>query len=114
MESVASIFGMVLCSIHNYKHYISTVFVGICRVLVIEKKKKEMIMMAEYYSVNVKCPFYKGEKGVKLICEGLDKECNIHHQYQEKERKRERVERYCSDRYTECELYRALERKYEK
>lgn len=70
-------------------------------------------MATSFASMRVKCPFYKGDKGVKLVCEGIDLKCNIHHQYEKKENKDRRMQKYCAGDYSKCELYKILIKKYE-
>lgn len=71
-------------------------------------------MATSYMSACVRCPFYKGDEGKRLICEGIDKKCNIHQQYESKDDKRKRMMEYCTKNYKKCELYKILENKYQK
>ena len=71
-------------------------------------------MSTSYMSVDVKCPFYKGDDGKKLICEGIEDKCNIHHQFENKAGKIKRMEKYCTKNFAKCRLYQILDEKYNK
>ena len=71
-------------------------------------------MGTSYISADVKCPYYKDDKGQKLICEGIDRGCNTHFQYETTKQKLKRMEKHCTKDYNQCELYQILEKKYKK
>lgn len=70
-------------------------------------------MATSFLSMGVQCPFYKTDKGAKLVCEGIDEQCNTHHQYKDKKDKERRMRKYCGENYEKCELYKILKKKYE-
>lgn len=70
-------------------------------------------MGTSYLSTDVKCPYYKDDKGQKLICEGIDKGCNMHFQYEKSEQKKHRMRKYCTSDFRKCGLYQVLEKNYQ-
>lgn len=69
-------------------------------------------MATSFESANVKCPFYKRNDQRKIFCEGIDSESQMILEYEEKEKARKKIRESCSERYKDCEVYKAILKKY--
>ena len=69
--------------------------------------------MAEYKSVDVKCPFYKKSDNNQIICEGMTDDSTIHMCFSCTKSKNNHSKVFCENHYDKCEIYRAvMESKY--
>ncbi len=70
-------------------------------------------MATSWDSVNVQCPFYLFNDGRNVRCEGLWQYSSITTSFTSLRRRMEHMQRLCMGPYTQCALYRQLEKKYE-
>ena len=67
-----------------------------------------------YIQVYVTCPFYVTDNGKnRLICEGLLPGTQLQNYYRKRKDFKLQTEVFCCRHYDKCEVYRALELKYE-
>ena len=66
-----------------------------------------------YDDVDVLCPFFKRQESKKLLCEGLYENSSLVQQFETIKQKEFHKCNYCKTNYEKCELYMALNSKYE-
>ena len=68
-----------------------------------------------FYQADVRCPFYKYDDGKRRItCEGIIEDSSIALIYRQKIDFDIQIKGFCCDRFTNCEVYELLMKKYEK
>lgn len=66
-----------------------------------------------YKQVFVQCPFYKWDDGKKRItCEGLTDDSSLALIYHRKADYEQRMDEFCCENFSMCEIYRLLSEKY--
>lgn len=70
-------------------------------------------MPTSWDSVNVQCPFYRQSSSRHLSCEGVWSASTIDTTFHSTRSRQELMERLCMSAYTQCPLYRQIEKKYE-
>lgn len=64
-------------------------------------------MPTHYESEKVKCPFYREEHELSVICEGVvSKVCT--HSFKGPSKKQRIKEKYCNAQYSQCPYYKAV------
>ncbi len=67
-----------------------------------------------YRQVRVECPFYRSDDGKgKIICEGLTDDSSLILSFRKRISYERHMDNFCCRRYKYCELYGAINRKYE-
>ena len=67
-----------------------------------------------YLQIDVRCPFYKYDDGVKRItCEGIVEDSSLALIYRKKRDFETQIRVFCCEHYEKCEIYRILMEKYE-
>ena len=70
--------------------------------------------MSSYNQVYVRCPFFLDDDGkTRIVCEGIVRDSRISQIYAKKDDFSIQMKTFCSDRYTNCEIYRVLIEKEE-
>lgn len=69
-------------------------------------------MATNYEDVDVQCPFFIGEQGLVLRCEGLVGAVTLH-RFKNSQRKADHMKNCCQNNYYECKLCRALDAQYD-
>ncbi len=70
-------------------------------------------MSTDWGTADVKCPFYKKEDPIRIVCEGISAKSVCHNIFHTGKGKLNHKKRYCNtDNYKECILFQALLRKY--
>ena len=67
----------------------------------------------DHQSSLVTCPFFRGHTVTDIGCEGITDETTIRLLFKNKQSRNRHEEIFCADKYTNCELYRAIMEKYE-
>ncbi|MBE6945254.1 MAG: hypothetical protein E7459_04100 [Ruminococcaceae bacterium] len=70
-------------------------------------------MATSWDAVNVQCPFYRQNDGLHILCEGIFPDSGITTTFTSRKKRAALMESYCMSCYTQCGLYRQIERKYE-
>lgn len=68
--------------------------------------------MKYYESTGAKCPFYSGESSIRIICEGVQKNSNVHVIFGTSEQRKKYSLAYCQENYKKCVQYQGLMCKY--
>ncbi len=66
-----------------------------------------------YDDVNAVCPYFKGSGERKVICEGITDECKTILAFNSRETRDNHRKLFCDHKYKNCEIYRAVEEKYD-
>lgn len=67
-----------------------------------------------YTQVYVTCPFYISDNGKnRIICEGLTPGSQLQSFYRKRKDYKLQIEIFCCEHYEKCEIYEALNKKYE-
>lgn len=70
--------------------------------------------MARYQNdVFIKCPFYINTAKKSISCEGITDNCVMKILFQTPELRGNHSKIFCEAKYTNCEIYRMLEAKYD-
>ena len=71
--------------------------------------------MRKYNSKEVICPFYHGEEGLKLHCEGFCPSCTLQISFTQRSILRMHKQTHCNSfkGYPQCPLYPAINGQYE-
>lgn len=69
-------------------------------------------MATGYRDVLIQCPFYLGEDGLVLRCEGLVGAVTLH-RFKNSARKTDHMDKCCRNDYCGCRLYQALNAGYD-
>lgn len=65
-----------------------------------------------YESKQVKCPYYRDETKNTIRCEGVFSPA-ISNNFESSNAKREYEKNICDEKYTDCELFKAIGKKYD-
>ena len=65
-------------------------------------------MEGSYLKSEVKCPFFRKDKGKSIICEGIVPHSGIGMSFQNSKAFERQMSNYCCDKYSRCILYRAI------
>ena len=71
-------------------------------------------MSTMYDYVRVKCPFFVSADKKTICCEGIVNECVTSNEFKREIFKDQHRRVFCDEKYEDCELYKTLERKYDK
>lgn len=66
--------------------------------------------MATWESVNVQCPFYRGNDDVSIRCEGFTGGETVTRRFPGAKPRKTCMERKCCGRYWDCPVYRLVNR----
>jgi hypothetical protein len=70
-------------------------------------------MATMFDDVDARCPYFKGSGERKVMCEGITDDCNTILDFRNRESRNKHRELFCDRKYENCEIYRALEEKYD-
>lgn len=70
-------------------------------------------MSTTYQDVDVLCPFFRELSKRGISCEGLTDDSIIKQWFNSPKGKELHTDVFCKKKYTNCEIYRMLEKKYE-
>lgn len=72
-------------------------------------------MSSKFQSGDALCPYYQGEKGAWISCEGVTHDsCSTHRIFGTRAEREEAAEAFCYDQWQECPVARAIyHEKYE-
>lgn len=70
-------------------------------------------MPTMFDDVDALCPFFKGSRQRKIICEGITDECTTILDFKTQEERNQHRRIFCDARYQNCELHHAIEEKYD-
>ena len=66
-----------------------------------------------FMQVNCVCPFYRSDDGRnRIVCEGVIPDSQLTNYFKKKSDYRIQIEIFCCDRYENCEIYEAVNKKY--
>lgn len=65
------------------------------------------------YAVHVKCPFWKGNTSVAVVCEGLRRGESVRRTCRTAGKMREVMDEICCKSFENCEIYKMLCKKYD-
>lgn len=66
-----------------------------------------------YDDVQVLCPFFTSRSKHSIVCEGITDECSTIIKFSSIGKRQEHKRIFCDCKYTYCEVYKMLEKKYE-
>lgn len=69
-------------------------------------------MAKGYNEVVAKCPFYRSDRPMTIVCEGPRDDAVTSHRFKEKKSYISYLRHVCGGCYRECPYYRILEEKY--
>ena len=67
----------------------------------------------DHRAAEIKCPFFRGHTHLEISCEGITDDTSVKLMFQRKETRILHEDIFCMCRYQNCELYRAINEKYE-
>lgn len=70
-------------------------------------------MPTRYEDVDAQCPYYLASGKKTITCEGITDVCTNTSTFISQEEKRKHRAIFCDNKYTFCEIYNMLEKKYE-
>ena len=68
--------------------------------------------MKRHISNAARCPFYRSEDDLRVVCEGPARGSSLHVVLRSKEQKKRYTDKYCCDDYGRCAVAQSLFTKY--
>ena len=68
--------------------------------------------MSRYDDVDAKCPFYQRSSEKRIVCEGIMENSVTVQEFNKKSDKKSHRNNYCDNKYSECKMFKILDRKY--
>lgn len=70
-------------------------------------------MPTMYDDVNAKCPYFRFSHERRITCEGITDRCVTQLEFKAREERNQHRNIFCDAKYTNCEIHRMLNEKYE-